>query len=155
MREGLIRKNPFILGGKILIEQSVLAEIESFQQTRHDSVEAGGILLGFRRGIHLHITEATTPYSNDIRGRFNFHRKDWLHQKIATEKWKSSNMLIDYLGEWHTHAEKTPSPSNIDYSEWKKIYTKSRDAMVFIILGTSSTTWMGISHESKLLSCEI
>ena len=44
---------------KILIEDSAWALLQPFRQSKAASTEAGGIFLGYRRGPHLHIVDAT------------------------------------------------------------------------------------------------
>ncbi len=63
-------------------------------------------------------------------------RKDPGHQKISDTGWKESGGIITYLGEWHTHPVKTPSPSSTDRYEWSKLCAFYSDPLVFLIVGT-------------------
>lgn len=84
-----------------------------------DSKEAGGILLGHVRGEHLEIIEATEPSFWDKRFRFLFERMPFFHHQLAMKRWKESNGVVRYIGEWHTHPQSYPSPSSIDLNEWQ------------------------------------
>ena len=136
--------HPFYGGAWILVEPSVLKVIDPFRQRSLDAPEAGGILLGYRRETHLHVVEATVPGPADRRTRTFFGRDDSIHRKRAITQWRNSNRYMDYLGEWHTHPERSPSPSATDRRAWSEITARrSHDSYVFIILGTREGIWAG------------
>ena len=141
---------PFQDDGQLLIESSVLQRAFSFRQARSVDCETGGILLGFRRGPHLHVCDLTVPQRGDLRRRYGFQRNDGQHQAIAIARWKDSAHCMDYLGEWHTHPELDPSPSSLDKSEWKKIAEHANQPMVFLIAGTEYDFWLGVGSKRKL-----
>lgn len=130
---GKVYLNPHILGGFILVEANVISLIDSYRQDRFFKKEAGGILLGFRRGLHIHVSDATRPQREDIRTRFSFNRKDPHHQWYTDELWNTSGGVIGYLGEWHTHPEQLPKPSSVDTRDWLRITTIQTQPCVFII----------------------
>jgi len=111
--------------------------IASFRQIGGSATEAGGILLGYRRGQHLEVLEATVPQAKDIRKRARFYRSDTGHQTIATDRWRQSDGYIHYLGEWHTHPESEPTPSSFDRREWIKLSRRQPHPLLFIIVGTT------------------
>jgi len=135
--------------GFILIEEAVLRKMDKYRQQSIRSKEAGGIMLGFRRGPHLEIIDITLPFPLDIRKRAFFYRCDPLHDKYANKLWKKSENTIDYLGEWHTHPELVPIPSVLDKSEWKKVTASQKSEMAFLILGINSI-WLGIGNGLSL-----
>ncbi|HGN2220474.1 TPA: Mov34/MPN/PAD-1 family protein [Pseudomonas aeruginosa] len=104
----------------------VIDVFEQYIQGELDT-EAGGILLGHVRGIHLEILEATIPTPKDRRLKYFFERLLHGHQRIAEKRWKDSNGLVRYVGEWHTHPEDYPTPSGLDISEWQKLAKGRRD----------------------------
>lgn len=140
----ILVSNPLVRDGRILIESNVLGALDPFRQRDLSSPEAGGILLGFRRGIHLHVVDLTTPHPDDTRRRTGFHREATEHQRIALARWSVSGGRMDYLGEWHTHPECSPKPSVIDRKEWKVIVAHRTTPMLFLILGTMGQPWLGI-----------
>jgi integrative and conjugative element protein (TIGR02256 family) len=144
VRKPLMWIHPFEATARILIEPAVLDIILGFKQDAIVKTEAGGILLGFRRGHHLHIVEATTPQPADRRSLFGFFRRDRHHQGVAVRRWKESNATVDYLGEWHTHPEIRPAPSSLDMSEWKQICRREPSPMVFVIVGMDGLFWVGV-----------
>uniref|UniRef100_UPI00391990A8 Mov34/MPN/PAD-1 family protein n=1 Tax=Hylemonella sp. TaxID=2066020 RepID=UPI00391990A8 len=134
----------------MLIEQHVLARISTFRQVHKDDTEAGGILLGFRRGEHLHIVDSTTPMTGDLRTKYSFDRRDPGHQVAATNAWKASNGCIDYLGEWHTHPESHPKPSSLDLREWRNLCRPKSDPLMFLILGIQGC-WLGLGDAKRVV----
>lgn len=136
----------------LLIEQELLESLSSFRQFARTSPEAGGILMGYRRGPHIHIAEATTPTIHDARSRFSFHRQADHHQRTALARWRESGETMDYVGEWHTHPENHPTPSCIDNVHWREISQASPRPMVYVILGRSSN-WVGIFLREQLVRC--
>jgi len=86
----LIGKIPFPDGGCVLVEPSVLEAMAKFKQLAASDSEAGGVLIGYRRGESLHVVQLTTPMEKDIRTRFAFKRRDSRHQLITRQLWKES-----------------------------------------------------------------
>lgn len=150
MPEPLIVRHPFHDDARILIEPSVLATLMHYRQTNIASPESGGILLGYRRGRHLHVTRMTTPQPGDTQHRHGFQRQAQPHQKIALEQWKAERETMDYIGEWHTHPEIEPTPSSVDTREWRKICHAKSEPMVFLIAGTRNVLWVGVGRGGAL-----
>lgn len=148
-----LRLNPLNPSGRVLVEGDVLERIGLYRQDKPFKPEAGGILLGYRRGPHLHVTDLTIPQRGDQRTRFGFDRRDNRHQAYALARWQQSGRQLDYVGEWHTHPEKIPAPSTIDTREWKIICASRADTMVFVILGNGDLDWLGVGNAAGVLQC--
>lgn len=101
------------------------------------STEAGGILLGHVRGAHLEILEATEPTSQDRRLKYFFERMIHGHKGLAERRWRESNGLVRYIGEWHTHPQNIPTPSSIDVNEWQALAQGRNDRrpLLAVIVG--------------------
>lgn len=112
----------------IYFQPQVLETFRSYIQIESNDLEAGGLLLGYVRGSHLEIVEATVPTKFDKRRRYLFERMRDLHDAIAYKLWSQSDGKVRYLGEWHTHPECNPSPSGIDLREWHALATKRKDS---------------------------
>lgn len=149
MSSPLILPHPWIAGAWILIEEEALEVVVRHRQLLSVSPEAGGVLLGYRRGDHVHVTQATVPSKNDRRSRFSFDRIDQYHGWLAWRRWTESNQRCDYLGEWHTHPELYPSPSGIDEREWHKLHSSNPRPLVFWIEGIQER-WLGLGFKKKL-----
>lgn len=135
-------------GGYLYIEPSVMNSLVRYGQEDYQK-EAGGCLLGFYRGQHIHIAMCTQPMGGDRRKKFRFDRRDPDHVNIAIEQYKTSGSKCTYLGDWHSHPEAVPSPSLIDYEEWDKV-TKLKKAWptVSIIVGRVEF-WVGVGSASR------
>lgn len=148
MPTAMIGQNP-LCNGQVLIEGEVLKALNTYRQHKSSDAEAGGLLLGFRRGPHLHVTACTQPFPADKRTRTSFKRACAGHAEIAYKRWCESQERMDYLGEWHSHPEANASPSGIDLREWRKLLEGRRDALLFLILGTDGH-WYGVGMQSRI-----
>lgn len=118
----------------LLIDKISIRRMQKYCQLTPNSVESGGLLYGFERTPHLQITGITTPHPQDNQSRFRWERCDAAHLSEVT----SVQVKIGacYLGEWHTHPEDYPRPSNLDINEWEKIAKKFPSYVyAFIIVG--------------------
>lgn len=102
--------------------------------------EAGGLLLGSVHGNHLTIDQATIPTKWDKRHRYQFERMPLIHEEVALSRWTKTQGIIRYLGEWHTHPEDHPYPSDLDRSEWGRLSAKRLDKrpILAVIVGRQS-----------------
>ncbi|MFX9397410.1 Mov34/MPN/PAD-1 family protein, partial [Acinetobacter baumannii] len=45
-----------------------------------------------------------------------------------------SNGTSVYLGTWHSHPQNIPTPSNIDYADWKSCILRNPDRQLFFAI---------------------
>jgi integrative and conjugative element protein (TIGR02256 family) len=123
--------------GLLVLSTSVCEVFRKYRQ-QAGGLEAGGILLGLRRGPHIEVIQATPPSEFDRRSRSSFFRHARVHEGLAHHAWWTSGGRTDYVGEWHTHAEPVPSPSSLDVTEWTRVAREARSdaTMLGIIVGT-------------------
>lgn len=127
----------------VLIEQSVLQTLQTTASAADYHHEVGGVLLGCYRGAHLHVLEATRPQARDRFSFTSFVRAPFGHQLLATKAWRRSGGTTTYIGEWHSHPERLPTPSSIDRASWDQAVAEQQRDLVFIIQG-----WDGIYVEA-------
>lgn len=152
-----IVKRKYILSndGIIEIDRRALGIMLRYRQKRKTDLEAGGVLLGrfIYRTKNIIIDEVTIPFVSDIQERVRFKRGP-LHQEVIDDKWVLSKGKCNYLGEWHTHPEEYPEPSNRDKKEWTKILkgdTFSSRYLYFVIIGTKDFgLWEGDRRTLKI-----
>lgn len=135
----------------VIIHEEVMDLIWIYRQTGAMDCEAGGILIGKRRGDHLEVTTASPPQARDVRSRGRFTRYPDGHQRIAEERWLVTDGEDNYLGEWHTHPQTHASPSSIDTREWKKL-SRSHNAPLVVVIGGLEQCYFGLLVGSKILS---
>lgn len=122
--------------------------MRNFRQSESHMPEAGGVLLGRHLvdGSAIIVDAITIPMHGDRASRFRFYRDRRRHQAIIDKMWRDSNGTCTYLGEWHTHPERIPSPSSIDLKEWiRRLGTDSfSEPIFFVIVGIDEVAaWEG------------
>lgn len=144
-------------GGRVKIATVVSACLEIFIQKSIGDLEAGGLLLG-RRIIDsddIVIDMITTPTKFDVRKRGYFFRDSKIHQKTVELEFNKSSGTCNLLGEWHTHPEGYPKPSNYDLSEWKRqleVTKLEEENLFFLIAGISEISiWEGNKKTGKIV----
>ncbi|MDV5860594.1 hypothetical protein DT381_02275 [Pseudomonas aeruginosa] len=124
-----------VSGRLVVVNSSVMDLVTRYRQAGKKDSESGGILIGIRRGEHFEVTAATMPQISDKRSRFRFERVEKGHSDLLKRHWLESKGEENYLGEWHTHPEDYPSPSNLDLSEWQRAATHHKCSLIMIIVG--------------------
>ena len=100
------------------------------------SAESGGVIIGQRRSQHFLIQQITLPKIDDIRHRLSIQRSANGHIQEIEMAMNVSEGKLCYLGEWHTHPQKQPIPSETDITTWENIYREIKLPIVCIIVGT-------------------
>ena len=128
-----ISKVKLVLSGKISDFYSEYMKSYDFK------VESGGIIVGklYPMDNKVVVTDVTMPFKKDCRGTNYFKRSEYGHQREMDRLWEISNKKKTYLGDWHTHRQDIPVPSNIDLKDWKRIEARERNCRYafFIIVG--------------------
>ncbi|WP_276328192.1 Mov34/MPN/PAD-1 family protein [Evansella clarkii] len=153
----------FILGptSKLKINDEVIERFRVYRQLESTATEAGGVLMGrfIEDSDDIIIDLITEPTEKDIRKRCFFKKHLETHQDLVDEIWEESDGTFNYLGEWHTHPEKHPSPSFHDRREWKKVLRKTQcesSLLFFFIIGTESIgAWVGNRRNVKINKLEV
>jgi integrative and conjugative element protein (TIGR02256 family) len=93
------------------VEAQALSTLDAHRQRRIYHREAGGQLFARVKGSEWEIVHATGPRSRDRRSRFSF----WPHRASEQQEiFEQHARGYDYVGDWHTHPEDHPTPSNSD-----------------------------------------
>jgi integrative and conjugative element protein (TIGR02256 family) len=127
-------------GAELQLSEASTIRMKKHVQRYCWSLEAGGILLGriLVKNEHVVVDEVTAPGRHDHRSRFRFFRAERPAQTAVNEAWTHSGGEINYLGEWHTHPEDDPTPSQHDRADWQRLVATQRyeqDALFFVIVG--------------------
>lgn len=132
------------------IADHVIEAIDHYSRPPENASEAGGILLGSYRGVHIQIVACSQPLPRDRRTFVRFDRRDPGHQHLATRHWRESGRTRTFVGEWHTHPESNPSPSSLDRRTWRKVARQNvAGSTVFLIKGYNDW-WAGLATYDSL-----
>ena len=116
----------------VLVDNIVLEKMARCSR-RFSPLEAGGLVLGYRKNACLHAIDVTLPGQWDRHSRSSFHRSVRAHRLRALRLWRKSGGLIDWIGEWHSHPGFLLSPSGTDHFNWKRLVRHRQAHMIFPI----------------------
>lgn len=122
-------------GERVVIDHSVLSHFRRHQQTRFWHREAGGLLFARIAGKEIRIVFATGPRPTDIRTPFSYQSDRRAEQREIDAYFCQD---LHYVGDWHTHPQKRPSPSSRDLKTFSSRVRLSRHRMnglLFVIVG--------------------
>ena len=123
-------------GPALIFTEPALATMSRFQQQQERDKEAGGQLFAVFEGVDTLIVEATPPTLLDRRTRNGFRPNRGLQQQEIREKY---NQGLHFVGDWHTHPESIPHPSEEDLRNMQECFARSAHdlrAFVLITIGT-------------------
>lgn len=134
----MMRFSPRQSGAGILLSDSAITTMDTYRQTGKKDKEAGGQLFARFDGADTLIDIATSPKWLDKRARYRFEPSKWMQQReIAAMHAKG----LHFVGDWHTHPEPIPQPSELDLSSMQECFVRSIHdlrAFVLVIVGTQA-----------------
>jgi len=127
------------IGLNLEVEQELLDELYH-EGMKHYPKEFGGLLVGYYSDDFktCKITTSIMPRKYKSSRYFFERGKEGLKQKLI-EFYNSTPRLI-YVGEWHTHPDSIPSPSNTDLNAMVEIAESpdvSIENPILVILGVN------------------
>lgn len=117
------------------IAPPALRHVNRHLQSTPWATEAGGQLFGTINSERVCVTEVSGPYPGDERSRYRYRSNPAAAQRAIEDHHKRGLL---YLGEWHTHAEDTPSASSLDDDAMQRLISNSllnSDALLMMIVG--------------------
>ena len=120
---------------EIYIDLSIIEEMEkSLKECTF--YETGGILLGKFNNDYskAYITELYKIENTLSQKKLNYIRNTENAQNIINKRWNDSNGIINYIGEWPTHTNISPEPSNVDIYTMNQLYDKVKNQIPIIFL---------------------
>lgn len=146
--------NPYKVNDHLVLEFS-RAVVDTFlrYRQRQGTCESGGILLGrVFPSSHILVDAISTPNRYDKAGFYYFERSRRVAQKIIESAWERSKGEQNYLGEWHSHPVRHPSPSNRDRQMIRNMFRDTRkeiDCLFLVIVGINES-WVGFENGHTL-----
>ena len=120
-------------GGDELITLSAAAVVHmlAHRQLRAGDNEAGGQMFARLSAGRVDIEVATGPHDADRRSRLYF-APSRIHERREIRKLHRRG--LHYVGDWHTHPQKIPLPSDLDLHNIREIFSQSRHAYAGILM---------------------
>lgn len=147
--------------GKVVdILPEVFGEIKKWIQNDDISPESGGFLVGYQhKGTgNVSLENITYPQPFDYRDRIHFEIRDPKHKLYLL---RARARKSYYMGVWHTHPQRIPEPSNIDWEDWYGTLEMDKTAceyVFFVIAGTEGIrVWVGdfkTKDIKEILECQ-
>lgn len=135
----------------ISLSKEVISIFKKYIQNDAKKPESGGIITGKIYENLVDILNCSEPSHLDKRSRYNYNRSHKSAQIYINEKFEESGGREIYLGEWHTHPEDIPIPSDIDIKSFNKTLNKNKlnsDIHFMIIVGILNI-YLGIYKNGK------
>ena len=119
---------------KIIVKDEVIDNIKKSYWSNL-KYETGGILLGkFNRKNKLIEISEVYELKTNLFSKILYKRNARKPQKIINKRWKETEGIINYIGEWHTHPNMLAHPSGTDINSLKEIHDKVKRVLPGTIL---------------------
>ena len=138
-------------GQGIAFTDDVIARLLRHSQFDQDTPEVGGQLFARIDRWGVRIEHATGPRTSDVR------RLRACIPNRAAERQEIQRLFkegLHYVGDWHTHPERYPTPSAVDISSVQDMFRRSKHRLasfVVVIVGTAPLPdglFVGIANEN-------
>ena len=123
---------------RLVLTPAVLNHIARQQQSNGVSREAGGQLFARFRNEQIRVEKATGPRAVDQRSRYGY-------VPYRRGEQEEINVMhshgLHFVGDWHTHPERIPSPSASDVHSIRQVVAQSKhhlNGFVMLIAGTEA-----------------
>ena len=118
----------------VIFSKVALSTIES-QISEFGIIETGGILMGYLEHDVIYIDKASDPGPHAIHDQIYFRADaNYIDMFIDMESANSFGKNY-YLGEWHTHPQVNPEPSEVDFNSLYEIASTSQEFAILLIVG--------------------
>ena len=129
----------------LTISPGVLKHFEKHQQKQPAALEAGGQLFARLSSEEVVIEKATGPRPSDFRARA-LYVPDRVTEQPEINHWHKKG--LHYVGDWHTHREAMPRPSNSDRESIRESFIRSthilRGFVLIVVMDYASRFRAGV-----------
>lgn len=138
-------------GQSLVFTNHVVAHLCQHRQRRWFKTEAGGQLFARIDESRVIVEAATGPRRSDWRTRFGYVPDRSAEQAEILDFYARN---LHYIGDWHTHPERLPTPSAVDLNSIAECVTKSKHqlaAFVHVVVGQAEAPlgWCVLVHDGK------
>jgi len=136
----------------LIISNDVLLIFQNYIQNTKSKNESGGILLGQVKDNNVYLMRASIPNSFDKSSRYSFERNKVIAQIIVDYEFANSLGKTIYIGEWHSHPENYPTPSEQDERMIKNQLklNKNIEPYLFLIIQGIKGIYVGVYDGKNL-----
>lgn len=120
----------------LILTDAVIDHLILHSQSGPNSREAGGQLFARFEGKIIRIEKATGPRPSDRRSLMTFIPDRLAERREIKRLFKEG---LHYVGDWHTHPESSPKPSETDIESFKEMFRKSRHKLASFVIVISGT----------------
>lgn len=138
---------------RVVLADEVLEYLSEFRQTSGRDEAGGQLFAKFEKDSVIRVVRATGPSRRDRRGRFWFLPNRWREQAEIYRMYREG---LHFVGDWHTHPQETPEPSQKDVDSILDCYRKSHKGVrgfLLIIVGLSpfpAGLYVGLTDAEQL-----
>lgn len=147
--------------GRVQFGDEVWELLHAYRQQHAASLEAGGVLLG-RRLLTFEdivVDEITIPMEGTSEPGYDSTGRAAVIRRLSRVPGIGSEQTIGYLGEWHSHPERQPTPSLLDRCNWaaRLLLDRVTEPLFFVIVGIEMTEvwesyrWRKVPRFERLL----
>lgn len=125
-------------GETVIFTENVLRHFDQHRQRHIWHREAGGLLFADIADKTITVVEVTGPRRTDYRARYLYMPDRRAEQREINELYVRG---LHYIGDWHSHPQRLPSPSSDDRRTMASRVKLSRhqlNGFVFVIVGLAS-----------------
>lgn len=134
----------------VIIAEKALSVIES-EVCAFGIIETGGILMGHLHNGIIYIDKASDAGPHAIHDQFYFRADpNYIDMFIDMESANSSGKN-HYLGEWHTHPQLKPEPSEVDLNSLSEIASTSQEFAILLIVGAIKFSKENLLNQQVLI----
>ncbi|MEG9433548.1 Mov34/MPN/PAD-1 family protein [Terriglobus sp. ADX1] len=122
----------------LVLTPRVLNHIARYQQFEPSSPEAGGQIFARFNKNQIRVELATGPRAADRRSRYGYTPNRSAEQFEIDAMHKRG---LHFIGDWHTHPERVPHPSQSDVRSIREAFRQSKhhlNGFILLIAGTES-----------------
>ena len=84
-------------------------------------LETGGMLIGYRKGLDVVVTDIVGPGPGAIHQKYFFEHDNTWQKKQADELFNATEGQLRYIGDWHSHPDGPIETSPLDMQTIKLI----------------------------------
>jgi len=144
--------------GRVILLPEAIRKLKKYRQ-RSCQKERGGVLAGSlsHDGSWI-VSHVMTPSKKSRSGKYWFERDAESADQYLNDLFEKSEGSVFYLGEWHTHPERSIEPSDKDLTVIADLIPKSilvADFLICVIVDSQGTLIVWAQSKTRILGLVI